>query len=285
MTIHDLKSIAEFRHVMTLEQEIWGYADAEDVVGIPIFVITVKRGGILLGAFDGDRMVGFVYSLAGVKGGTPMQWSHMLGVRPEFRGTGLGRVLKLEQRRRALGMGMELMEWTFDPLQSENAHFNFRRLGVVAEEYHSSVYGESSSTLHRGNPTDRLIAQWWMESPRVVHLAEGGRFRDLPFAATVTSGQAPYVLEATEGSPWAEPGSSVYNLDDPDVLIGVPGRFTEMLEREPQLALAWRHATRDMFSHYLGRGYRVVDFARDPSRDGGSYRLSSRKLDDVGPAR
>jgi predicted GNAT superfamily acetyltransferase len=281
MVIRDLKSLPEFRQVCALEQEIWGYGDAEDVVGIPIFVITIKRGGILLGAYDGDRMIGFVYSLAGVKGGMPMQWSHMLGVRPEFRGTGLGRVLKLEQRRRALGMGMTLMEWTFDPLQSENAHFNFRRLGAVAEEYHTNVYGESSSTLHRGNPTDRLIAQWWMESARVQHLSDGGRFEDLPRGASELPGEAPYVLEPDDHDTWAEPGTPVYNLDDRDLLLGIPGRFTEMLDREPALALSWRHATRDMFTHYLGRGYRVVGFVRDRAGDGGCYRLSSHMPEDV----
>ena len=138
MTIRSLHTFDEFKQVMKLEAEIWGYSDPEDAVGIPMFVITLKRGGILLGAFDGDRLVAFVYSIAGIKDGRPTQWSHMLGVLPEYRGSGVGRELKLEQRRISMEMGLDLMEWTYDPLQAENAHLNFRRLGVIVARHGSS---------------------------------------------------------------------------------------------------------------------------------------------------
>jgi predicted GNAT superfamily acetyltransferase len=175
MIIRALRSIAEFRRVIALEQEIWGYSDAEDAVGTPMFVVTVKRGGILLGACDGDRLIGFVYSIAGLRHGRPMQWSHMLGVLPAYRATGIGRALKLEQRRISLDMGLDLMEWTYDPLVAANAHLNVRRLGVVVEEYALNVYGDSNSPLHRGTPTDRFVAQWWMRSPRVARMLDAPR--------------------------------------------------------------------------------------------------------------
>ena len=119
-------------------------------MGIPLFVATLKRGAILLGAYDSGRLIGFVFSFPGLKAGRPMQWSHMLAVRPECRVSGIGRELKLEQRRVSLAMGIDLMEWTFDPLVAVNAHLNFRRLGVVVEEYVVNVYGDSVSPLHRG---------------------------------------------------------------------------------------------------------------------------------------
>ena len=103
---------------------------------VPIFVVTVKRGAILIGALDDSGvMVGFVYSIAGLKDGRPMQWSHMLGVLDSHRNSGLGHDLKLAQRQRALAMGLDLIEWTYDPMQAFNAHLNFRKLGVVVEAF------------------------------------------------------------------------------------------------------------------------------------------------------
>lgn len=277
IVIRDLRTIPEFREVMALEHDIWGYGEAEDAVGVPMFVVTVKRGGILLGAYDGGRMAGFVYSLAGLRHGQPVQWSHMLGVRPEYRGLGLGRRLKLDQRRRALAMGVDLMEWTYDPLQALNAHLNFARLGTIVEEYHVNVYGESSSTLHKGNPTDRFIAQWWMRSTRVVRLTEG----DPADVRTAREGAVPHVLQAPARGDWTEPARVELGRTDAALAVAVPGGFTEMLVRDPGLAEAWRLASREVFSHYLGRGYRVVDFAFDPASGGGAYGLSASRPADL----
>src|SRR5579872_1976099 len=153
VTYRDLTTLDEFAQVVELEKEIWGPGYV-DVVPTPILTVTVKRGGILIGAFHAGRMIGFVYSLAGIKSGKPTQWSHMAGVLKDFRREGIGRELKLRQRDRALAIGVDLIEWTFDPLQAANAHLNFASLGVVAEEYEENIYGESTSPLHRGNPTD-----------------------------------------------------------------------------------------------------------------------------------
>ena len=161
MIIRPLTTIDECRKVAELEKSVWGYTDAEDVVPPPVLIVSIKRGGILLGAFDeAGEMKGFVYSMAAVKDGRPTQWSHMLGVTPDARDAGLGEALKLAQREQALRMGIDLIEWTYDPLQALNAHFNFAKLGVVVEEYEENIYGESSSPLHRGTPTDRFVAQW-----------------------------------------------------------------------------------------------------------------------------
>jgi len=276
MTIRSLHTFDEFRQVMALEGEIWGYGDPEDAVGIPMFVITLKRGGILLGAFDGERMVAFVYSIAGVKDGRPMQWSHMLGVVPEYRGTGVGRELKLEQRRLSMQMGLDLMEWTYDPLQAVNAHLNFRRLGVVVADYVENVYGESSSILHRGNPTDRFIAQWWMREPRVV---EAIADRDGAVAGDEPSRQnwdcATLVNVPVPRGRWIGCGGVALGSDAPWLTVVIPGGFTEMLTGDPGLALEWRLATREIFNHYLRRGYKVVDFELHADRTHGRYLLTN----------
>ena len=271
MTIRPLHTIDEFRQVLDLEKAIWGYEDSDDAVGIPVFVITVKRGGILLGAFDGDRMIGFVYSLAGLKQGRPMQWSHMLGVVAEYRATGTGRALKLEQRRVALEMGLDLMEWTYDPLVAVNAHLNFNRLGVVVEDYVVNVYGNSSSPLHKGAPTDRFIAQWWMRSPHVERAlaAQAG-------AAAPPLADLPLVNTVTDNGTWLACTGVDLSCGADELAVAIPSGFNEMLEREPALGADWRMATRQIFGHYLNGGYRVTGFALGTGPREARYRLTRR---------
>ena len=168
MHIRPLTTLEDCRKVAELEKIVWGYTDAEDVVPPPVLIVSIKRGGVLLGAFDdAGEMKGFVYSIPALKDGRPTQWSHMLGVTPDARDSGLGVRLKLEQRHATLAMGIDLIEWTYDPLQALNAHLNFARLGVVVEEYEENIYGESSSPLHRGTPTDRFVAEWRLREPHV----------------------------------------------------------------------------------------------------------------------
>ena len=271
MTIRPLHTIPEFREVIALEQEIWGAAVPEDAVGIPLLVATLKRGAILLGAYEGARLVGFVYSFPGLKDGCPTQWSHMLGVRPEFRMSGIGRALKLEQRRISLAMGIGLMEWTFDPLVAVNAHLNVRRLGVVVEDYAVNVYGDSISPLHMGAPTDRFIAQWRMRSPRVEAATTGA-----PAPGTAAPGpDAPLVNEVGRVGGWLVCTGFDIGLLGPRLAVAIPPSFTEMLVRQPDVAHAWRLASREVFLAYLSRGYRVIDFAFAPGADRGTYLLEA----------
>ena len=263
MTFHlrDLKTIEECRQVAALEKEVWAYPDAEDVVPPPVLIVSVKRGGILIGAFDeDDRMAGFVYSLPGLKDGRVMQWSHMLGVLEQHRRSGLGYDLKLAQRARALAMGIDLIEWTFDPLQTANAHLNFRKLGVCAGEYAENVYGESSSALHRGTPTDRLIVQW--------RIAEA---RQEPYA-DIAGMYAVNVTRNEDG--WLACERYDLGRAEPTLRLEVPASFTRMQQDATALAAGWRIATRALFSTYFGRGYRAVDFELDRAAGRGWYVLS-----------
>jgi predicted GNAT superfamily acetyltransferase len=291
MTIRPLHTIDEFRQVLALEKAIWGYEDSDDAVGIPVFVITVKRGGILLGAFDGDRMIGFVYSLAGLKHGAPMQWSHMLGVVEKYRATGIGRELKLEQRRIAVQMGLDLMEWTYDPLVAVNAHLNFNRLGVVVDDYVLNVYGDSSSPLHKGTPTDRFIAQWWMRSPQVVELLGAGAVPSATRgvnAPGATDGHAvpplielPLANTVTDNGRWLTCTDVDLTCGEAELAIAIPAGYNEMLEREPELGHDWRMASRQLFGRYLNGDCRVTGFAFGPGPREGRYRLTRRP---AGPA-
>jgi predicted GNAT superfamily acetyltransferase len=271
MDIRKITTIEECRQVAALEKIVWGYADAEDVVPPPVLVVSIKRGGILLGAFDEqDRLQGFVYSMPSIKAGRPAQWSHMLGVLPVARREGLGLRLKLAQRTAAIEMGLDLVEWTYDPLQAANAHLNFARLGVVAQEYEVNVYGDSSSPLHAGTPTDRFVAEWHVLAPHVARRidAAGTVVRDAGVA------DAPVVNPSRGGGAWLEPGAADLALDAKRLLVEIPTGFSEMLERDAPLALAWRLATREIFQHYFAQGYRAVDFFLSTSANRGHYLLT-----------
>jgi predicted GNAT superfamily acetyltransferase len=275
MHIRPLTTIDECREVAALERTVWGYTDAEDVVPPPVLVVSIKRGGILLGAFDDDggqsRMRGFVYSIPGIKNGRPMQWSHMLGVVPDARSSGLGTRLKLAQRDAALAMGLDLIEWTYDPLQAANAHLNFAKLGVVVEEYEENVYGESSSPLHSGTPTDRFVAEWHIKEPHVARRVGsiGG-----PIVRDSSVAGAPIVNPSPSAGDRLSPGAADLSLDDRRVLVEIPVGFSEMLEADPPLALEWRYATRGIFETYFARGYRAVDFFLSKSSSRGHYLIT-----------
>jgi predicted GNAT superfamily acetyltransferase len=270
LSYRDLTTLEEYAHVVELERVIWG-PGYDEVVPVPILAVTVMRGGILIGAFDDDRMIGFVYSLAGIKKGKPMQWSHMLGVLSEYRNAGAGRELKLLQRQRTLSMGLDLVEWTYDPIQAMNAHLNFAKLGVVVDEYEENVYGESSSPLHKGNPTDRFVAQWWVREPHVERrIAPGGRL----VLRTNELADARAVNRVEANGEFLESVDVDLSLDARRLLVQIPMGFTDMLARNPELALAWRICTRAIFTTYFARGYRAVDFMLDRVAKRGAYLLT-----------
>ena len=270
LTYRDLTTLEDFAQVVELERQIWG-PGYEEVVPVPILAVSVHRGGILIGAFDGGRMVGFVYSLPGIKDGKPTQWSHMAGVVDEYRSAGLGRTLKLLQRDRTLAMGLELIEWTYDPLQAMNAHLNFAKLGVVVEEYAENIYGTSASPLHQGNPTDRFVAEWWIRTPHVERrLAPTG---PLTLRATGLA-DAERVNRSAPSGEWLESVDDDLSLGARRLLVEIPTGFTDMLSRAPELALAWRICTRAIFTTYFARGYRAVDFSLDRAARKGAYLLA-----------
>ncbi len=276
MQIRPVLTLEGCRKVVALEKLIWGYTDAEDVVPSPILIVTVKRGGILLGAFDdAGEMKGFVYSIPGMKDGRLTQWSHMLGVTPDSRDDGLGARLKLAQREAALARGIGLIEWTYDPLQAMNAHFNFAKLGVVVEEYEENIYGESSSPLHRGTPTDRFVAEWHLSEPAVVQrIGAPGRHG--------STAAAPVLNPSREAGDRLEPGPSVLDSSERRLLVEIPMGFSDIQDRDPGLALAWRLATRGIFQAYLPRGYRVVDFVLSRATRRGHYVLAQSKAQGSG---
>lgn len=188
--VRPCEGLDEFRACVALQREIWGEADLE-IVPDTIFVVAEHTGGQILGAFDGERLIGFTLSMPGLRNGAAYLHSHMTGVLAEYRDRRVGRMLKLFQRDEALSRGVRLIEWTFDPLEMRNAHFNLNRLGAIARRYVPNLYGITSSPLHRGLATDRLVAEWYLDSPRALAALNG----ELPNPALSDSIEIPASLE------------------------------------------------------------------------------------------
>lgn len=165
IVVRSCSGLAEFATCIEIERAVWGSADV-DVVPLPLFVVAAETGGQVLGAFAGDRMVGFTLAIAGVRGRKPFLHSHMTAVLRPFRNQGAGRRLKLFQYQEALDRSIDLIEWTFDPLEIKNAYFNFR-LGAIVRRFIPNMYGITTSPLHGRLPTDRLVAEWHLRSARV----------------------------------------------------------------------------------------------------------------------
>jgi predicted GNAT superfamily acetyltransferase len=172
IVVRKCAGIEEFQRCVALQKEIWGEDDLE-VEPATLFVVAEETGGHVLGAFDGDRLVGYTLAVVGFRDGAVFLHSHMTGVLAEYRDLGVGRALKLFQREEALGRGIRLIVWTFDPLELRNAYFNLNRLGAIARKYLPNLYGFTTSPLHLGLPTDRLLVEWQLDSARVAAAVSG----------------------------------------------------------------------------------------------------------------
>lgn len=223
IVVRKCESIEEFHECVRLQREIWGENDLE-VEPATLFVVASETGGQVLGAFDGKQLIGYTLALAAVRRGVPYLHSHMTGVILSYRDRGVGRLLKLFQREEAMGRGIRLIEWTFDPLETRNAHFNLNRLGAICRRYLPNLYGVTTSPLHRGLATDRLLAEWALDSPRVI--------------AAVAQGSVEPVLEGEH--------------------IALPSDLERRKSEEPERLSDVQTLLRREFVEWFGRGYAAV---------------------------
>ena len=230
--IRTLSQLGELREVIEIEKRVWGYPDAEEAIPLTMLAAGLLRGAIVLGAFDGDAMIGASYSFPAMKDGRTTHWSHMLGVLEPYRSRGVGRLLKIGQRERALAMGVDLIEWTFDPLQAANAYFNLVRLGAIVEEYEVNVYGESSSPLWRGTDSDRFVAQWKIRDPHVERRLKGRG----PVIRASDTVAAVRILEAKCVGDRIEPGEPNLQEEGRRLRAEIPASFAAIQLERPNLA-------------------------------------------------
>lgn len=235
--IRALSDRREFQDAVILQKRIWGFDDIE-LLPVRLFVVASKIGGQVLGAYDDGHMVGFCLAIPGMKpGGRSYLHSHMLGVLPEYHDLGIGRMLKLRQREDALQRGVELIEWTFDPLEIKNAYFNLERLGAIVRRYVENQYGTTTSPLHGRLPTDRCVAEWWVASDRVRVITSGQPFARCPAEDRIT----------------------------------VPAEIAEIRRQEPRRARDIQKSISDHFLQCFERGLAVIGFERSDTT--GTYLL------------
>jgi len=269
-SIRALETYEEARACVPFQDLVWGH-DFGELVPAAILWVVVRNGGILAGAFDGDRLLGFIFGLTGYRNGAPIHWSDMLAVLPGHRGLGIGRALKRYQRDRLLQEGIHHCQWTFDPLEAPNAHLNFNRLGITSGEYLRAAYGISRSPLHRGLPTDRLVADWRVDSLRVRERMDGVTACLAPAPdGTAPDDTAPAERSASEVraadaaicAPVVNPPGGTLQLghDEPRVRLLIPSDFHSL---DDAAARYWREQTRTAFEAYFGRGYRAMEVAPD----------------------
>jgi predicted GNAT superfamily acetyltransferase len=227
-TIRPLHAVSEMRICVALQRIVWGYTELETVPD-HIFVVAAKTGGQVLAAFDADMPVGFALAFPALREGQAYLHSHLLAVLPEYQNRGVGRRLKLAQRDEALARGIDLIEWTFDPLQLKNAYFNIAKLGAIVRRYVPDLYGRTSSPLHGGLPTDRLVAEWWLRSPRVQ--------------------------SRLSGKPGAEPRSIEQ--------IAVPASIQDLCRADPEKAEQIQLQLRRDFERLIAEGRAAVGFRLD----------------------
>jgi predicted GNAT superfamily acetyltransferase len=269
ITVRDLKSIDDLSQLKAVEKEVWGMTD-DDTLPLTLAIALKASGNILVGAFDttkekgkdkdkdNDKLVGFAFGFLGREHGQTTIHSHMLAVLDGYRHLDLGSRLKQAQRERAMAMGVREMTWTFDPLQSRNAHFNFSKLGVVSETYKVDFYGpETSSVLHR-NGTDRLWVRWMLNSRRVRDRLAGKNSRVETLDAMRLL--APLVRFDPSGKP--ERADLAESLSRQRVSIEIPGDILAVERTDMGLAREWRDATRWAFRESVKAGFFVSEFCR-----------------------
>jgi len=238
IAVRPAHSADDMKICVDLQQRVWGYS-AIDTVPDQIFIVADKTGGHVLVAYEGDEPIGFALAFAAIRGGLAYLHSHMVAVVEEFQNRGVGRLLKLAQRDDAIARGFDLIEWTFDPLQLKNAHFNVARLGAIVRRYIPNLYGRTSSPLHAGLPTDRLVAEWWVKSRRVE---------------SIIKGQLPVISNAAER-------------------VAIPAAIRELCRDNPTAAETIQSDAREQFSRHFSLGLAAVAF--EWKHDQGKYVLES----------
>jgi predicted GNAT superfamily acetyltransferase len=167
MLIRPITELQELQKCFELQREVFGVSDA-DAFPVRFYTVLNSIGGLILGAFEDDALTGYLSTMPAIRDGTPYWYSQVMAVRKYYWNSGTAEKLKLAQREAARQRGIKRIEWTFDPLESKNAYLNIAKLGVIVRRYHVNYYGRIDSQLHSGLDTDRLVAEWWIEKPRVA---------------------------------------------------------------------------------------------------------------------
>lgn len=250
ITIRKLTTIAELEMVQQLDIEVW------DGSPIPIHqtATAIKNGGIIMGAFDGNHLIGFNYGFAGFKEGKVYLCSHMMGIASQYRAQGIGEALKREQRNVAIEYGYDMMKWTYDPLETRNGYLNLTKLRAVCDTYIENCYGKMQDGLNKGLPSDRFEVSWYLTSDYI----NKNTLWDLSKATIIA-----HVQLNEQGLPVLNQWNLNHTLDASAYLLPVPKNFQGIKASNPELALDWRMKTRHIFQTLFSKNYVAVQLERD----------------------
>ncbi len=258
ITIRQLNGHDEFSQCLQLQYDTWG-ENFTEVASPMIQMVVQKLGGVVAGAFNASgEMIGFVFGMTGIQDGTPVHWSDMLAVRPKWRGKGIGRKLKLFQWDEIRKLGIEVINWTYDPLEARNAHLNLNLLGARIADYIENMYAtDEGSPLHAGLGMDRFLVAWYLNEERVERAGRG----ELPDIKNEYI-EAPVINTKSDNGTLLDPGD-IACPDVPVVRVEIPASIQQVKQRAMQDGQRWRENTRRVFLHYLAEGYQIVTFYRD----------------------
>lgn len=263
--IRILETPEEMIRVEELQRAVWAGSET-DVVPMHLLITAVHNGGLVIGAFQEDRIIGFVFGFPGLEkipdGPRPKHCSHMMGIHPDHRDSGVGFALKRAQWQMIRHQSLDHATWTYDPLLSRNAYLNIAKLGAVCSTYRRSEYGDMRDGLNVGLPSDRFQVDWWINTRRVSQrLGENSR-PTLNLEHITRSGLHPfYPLHTTDGLP--HPPEHVPALDDRLLLAEIPGDFTDLKSKDFTLARDWRFFTRELFETAFAANFIITDFVFD----------------------
>lgn len=253
--IEVVDTIEGCRQHQQLQDLVWSGGDP---VPAEFMIALARNGGLVLGAYAGEAMVGLLLGVPALKDGTLAHLSHILGVHPAWRGHGIGEALKWRQRELVLAQGITRVTWTFSPLEAVNARLNIVRLGGIVRTYTRDYYGQMQDALNRGIPTDRFTLEWLLDAPRVVQRASGRRPPDPP--------EAPIALGAVLSAAGQREPAGFVEPAGPAALVEIPSTIQELRRQSLDLALAWRLATRDAFERLFAAGYVATHVLRRDER-------------------
>ncbi len=258
ITVGPFRGLSDYTTCMEIQREVWRFEDI-DIVPAPMLLAAAHYGGLNLGAYNSlGEMIGFAGSILGMERGELIQHSHMLAVRSAYRNFDVGYKLKLAQRKESLKNKIRAITWTFDPMQPINAYFNLGKLGAHAVSYEQDFYGETTSLLHRGLPTDRFKTRWDLSSDRVADRLETG---PPGYDLRKLLKKFPLVNRLEEVAPGMTASSPVkLSCTDPEILFEVPYNLPEIKTRNLGVALEWQGKMRQVFRAYFKKGYEATDF-------------------------
>jgi predicted GNAT superfamily acetyltransferase len=268
ITFKQLRTLEDLAPCEKLQEAVWKFSKA-DIIPSRFMRILCKHGGFAMGAFDGETMIGFLFGVPAIHYGRPSQHSHMMAVLPEYRNQNVGFRLKIAQREEALSRNIDLITWAFDPLQSMNAHLNINKLGVIACSYDINLYGEeSSSKLHSGLGTDRLLAEWWLVSDKVKTIIDGQNQE----AAKKPSAKGLNINRTKRDEQGLLiPVGSDLTLTDDVLFLEIPDDIEGMKDSNIQVAREWRELVQKALLHYFNAGYYINSLQVE--REGNTRRI------------